>query len=1330
MKEDRLPLVIDVESAKAQQAIRELEKESKNLREENKARMNQMLALEKSGKRESEAYKNLAKEYEKTRKKINANSKAIADHTKKINTNCLTMSQLRKEAKQLQHQMDNTAKSLNPDAYDALEKRLSVVKQRMQELKSQATSFGDTLKNEQTQSFLVGTGMVKLFETGINLAGKFIGKIHEVVSAGIEMAESADGVTHAFRQLDNNEGLLKNLRAATKGTVNDFELMKAVMKAKDFRIPLEDLGKYLSFAQLKAQQTGQSVDYMVDSIVTGLGRQSKMILDNLGISAAEIDEKVQETGDFAKAVASIVNTQLKDAGETYVSAADRALQRTTQLENAQRELGETLLPLKEKFEEAYGTAVMGAADIIKWCMKHGSALKSLIALIGTFVIAAGLQRAAILKKTISIKAGTIALRAHIAASKELQLLMSPITALVNGVSLAFYRKTGNVTKARIALVAFTKAMRMIPYLAVASVIIGISVALYKLATRAKEVNPYMEKIDASMKRMAEQSKNTATQMKQDLKDIEKQAKSSYTEQKTKLDLLTKTVEDHTKSVKKRREALDEIKKMVPAYHAQLTNEGKLINNNTSALKEYTKNLYKAALAQAALGKINAYADKMLDRQQLLTGRENNQKWVKQQAAKLGFDPETERVEERYGIERNLYYVTSTKGSGRSLTKADYDQMKHLQDLWDYNQQSIQEHTQVMAAYNRMIDNVTKAAEKQGADLNNALGSNAGNETTTPSKPGKDNANKEDGEAIKKWKMARQQAIDDENRIYDQAAKALQQRLYDTNEKKRLTQQEYDNLMMGLKVAHQDNLLKAEQQYQAESQQLQVKDATRKQEIVTEQNRNVEKAQKDSEKARIDAAKLYYDQVRTLEEKGMSDAERQEFDHNLQLEALKAYYRAALQYAQEHNEETLSIDLAYRKAKEKLEKDYTEKLEKEKLSIRQQYGLVGMQEQYNQELKLLKQHLEQKLLLQEEYEKAVANLDRQYEDKKLQVRQQYGLVKPRELYERQKEDLQAQHEEGLLSKEEYEAGKLQITTDYYKQEFERYHAMVSDAISALQDAEMANIDAKYDAEIEAARKAGKDTTDLENKKANEQLKVQKKYADINFAIKASQIIADTSVAIMKALGELGPIAGPIAAALMGVTGAAQLAAANAERQKVKRMTLNGSSSSGTTGARVAIEGRESGGYLDVERKQDGKPFHAKYDPKKRGYVTQPTVIVGEGPRPKEWVASNAAVENPTVAPLIDVLDRMQRAGSIRTFDLNKYLMQKQVKGLERGGSISHAPAGTVTGKNVPAMGVDQVRRLSDILERLEVEGLHTILGIDEFDAKRNLQNQIRDIAKKG
>lgn len=38
--------------------------------------------------------------------------------------------------------------------------------------------------------------------------------------------------------------------------------------------------------------------------------------------------------------------------------------------------------------------------------------------------------------------------------------------------------------------------------------------------------------------------------------------------------------------------------------------------------------------------------------------------------------------------------------------------------------------------------------------------------------------------------------------------------------------------------------------------------------------------------------------------------------------------------------------------------------------------------------------------------------------------------------------------------------------------------------------------------------------------------------------------------MKAYADLGPIAGSIAAALMGVTGAAQLASAKAERDKIK------------------------------------------------------------------------------------------------------------------------------------------------------------------------------------
>ena len=227
--------------------------------------------------------------------------------------------------------------------------------------------------------------------------------------------------------------------------------------------------------------------------------------------------------------------------------------------------------------------------------------------------------------------------------------------------------------------------------------------------------------------------------------------------------------------------------------------------------------------------------------------------------------------------------------------------------------------------------------------------------------------------------------------------------------------------------------------------------------------------------------------------------------------------------------------------------------------------------------------------------------------------------------------------------------------------------------------------------------------------------------------------------MKAIADLGPIAGPIAAALMGVTGAAQLAAANAERQKVKRMTLNGSSgSTSVQGTRVAT-GLEQGGSIDVERKQDGKKFHASYEPDKRGYVERPTVIVGEGPagRSREWVASNAALQNPTVAPLIDIIDRAQRVGNIATLDMRKYLLQQQARAMQQGGYVTQQPTPpaasqvnyTATISQPSHSRPDSIQRLCDILERIDSQGIKSFVALDDFDAQQKLRNQARKIASK-
>lgn len=47
------------------------------------------------------------------------------------------------------------------------------------------------------------------------------------------------------------------------------------------------------------------------------------------------------------AVAAIVDRQLAQAGENYVSAADKAAQKAAELQNRQMEIGRLLLPLQE-----------------------------------------------------------------------------------------------------------------------------------------------------------------------------------------------------------------------------------------------------------------------------------------------------------------------------------------------------------------------------------------------------------------------------------------------------------------------------------------------------------------------------------------------------------------------------------------------------------------------------------------------------------------------------------------------------------------------------------------------------------------------------------------------------------------------------------------------------------------------------------------------------------------------------------------------------------------------------------------------------------------------
>lgn len=194
------------------------------------------------------------------------------------------------------------------------------------------------LTTANTQKATIGLGdmysAVKLLLTA--------GLAKEIASAAVSMATLSgrlEGIKAAFDKLPNSQLLMGQLKEATKGVVDQFTLMQKALQAQNFGIPLEKLGMLLEFATTRAQQTGISVDYLVNSIVTGLGRNSVKILDNLQINIAELKKRMTETGQTMQVVAIQMIGESMKKMDGYIVTSETSVNR---LNTAFRELKQTL----------------------------------------------------------------------------------------------------------------------------------------------------------------------------------------------------------------------------------------------------------------------------------------------------------------------------------------------------------------------------------------------------------------------------------------------------------------------------------------------------------------------------------------------------------------------------------------------------------------------------------------------------------------------------------------------------------------------------------------------------------------------------------------------------------------------------------------------------------------------------------------------------------------------------------------------------------------------------------------------------------------------------
>jgi len=148
--------------------------------------------------------------------------------------------------------------------------------------------------------------------------------------------------------------------------------------------------------------------------------------------------------------------------------------------------------------------------------------------------------------------------------------------------------------------------------------------------------------------------------------------------------------------------------------------------------------------------------------------------------------------------------------------------------------------------------------------------------------------------------------------------------------------------------------------------------------------------------------------------------------------------------------------------------------------------------------------------------------------------------------------------------------------------------------------------------------------------------------------------------------------------------------------------------------ILVRGAEDGGFQDVTRAQDGKRFRAKERGAARGYFHKPSLLVAESQ--PEFVANGAAVANPSVKPILDLIDVAQRNGSISTLNLMNSIVPR-IPGFDNGGypGQSNNPVSDNELKNLIAQS-SKINQL--LIERLK-EPIEADVVLYKFKDAENL-----------
>lgn len=187
---------------------------------------------------------------------------------------------------------------------------------------------------------------------GVAVGGAIFG-LTRLASRGRDVIEVGRAFTRAS---GDQQAALKQLRAATNGLVSDFELMRQFNQAIALGAAdsVEQFAEMATTAQALGRALGIDTAFALESLNTGIARQSRLFLDNIGIIVSVEQANEAYAASLGKAVSELTQAEKREAfrtaameaarqkvqelGGVTITGADATTRFTTELKNAVDEL--------------------------------------------------------------------------------------------------------------------------------------------------------------------------------------------------------------------------------------------------------------------------------------------------------------------------------------------------------------------------------------------------------------------------------------------------------------------------------------------------------------------------------------------------------------------------------------------------------------------------------------------------------------------------------------------------------------------------------------------------------------------------------------------------------------------------------------------------------------------------------------------------------------------------------------------------------------------------------------------------------------------------------